>query len=108
MRLPYLKSWDKTPITVTMTGEMDDNGAPETLAEYEGLCNFTSKTTTVRSPDGELVKLGGILTIKGDIAPSVPYIKGYATIHDQERVIYNSEKVLNPDGSVNHTRLELL
>lgn len=110
MRLSYLKSWDKTPIIVDVTeSEIDENGAPIIVGGYVGTCNFMRTTKTVRAKDGQYVTLGGILTIKGDIFPSLPVITGTAKINGGEaQNIYSSQKVLNPDGSVNHTQLELI
>lgn len=109
MKLPYFKSWDKTPIVVEIAQEgMDENGVPLTAVIFDGLCNFTGKTKSVMTAEGKYVNLGGMLTVHGDIAPNIPNITGTATINQKARKIHNSEKVLNPDGTVNHTRLELL
>ena len=110
MRLPYLKSWDKTPIIVDVTETgIDENGAPIVAGGFVGTCNFMRTTKTVRSSDGQYVTLGGVLTIKGDIFPALPVITGTAKINGgAPQNIYSSQKVLNPDGSVNHTQLELI
>lgn len=111
MKLPYLASWDKTPITVNVTDPLNpinDNGGQNYLLEWEGKCNFTGTSKTVRMKDGSWVNLGGVVTIKGDIAPQYEAITGTASVGGIPRNIHSSNKVLNPDGSVNHIRLELL
>jgi hypothetical protein len=109
MRLPYLPSWDNVPVLVTMKTEgIGENGEPEVLGQYDGKCNFVHKTKTAVGKDGRTVSLGGYLTIRGDIAPTIPLVTGEVVVDGRSRKIHSSEKVRNPDGSVNHTRLELL
>lgn len=108
MRLPYLKSWDNTPVVVELTAEgIDENGSTPVIDTFVGKCNLTNKTKTVRGKDGLTVNLGGVLTIRGDIAPAIPSLTGSVTVEGRKRDIFQGEKVRNPDGSVNHTQLEL-
>lgn len=107
MKLPYLKFWDNVPVTVSISDGITENGAPNLVASYTGKCNFDEKTKRTRTPDGMLVELAGVITIGKDIAPSLDIIDGEVTIGTKTWSIYSAARPRNPDGTINHTRLEL-
>ncbi len=108
MRLPYLKSWDNTPFKVSMTEGIDDNGAPNVVGTYEGMCNYNEKTKTVRAADGQLIQLAAVLTVGCDIAPTLKNIEGEVEVAGKKWKIHTSSRGRNPDNTVHHTRLELM
>lgn len=108
MKLPYFSAWDVTPVAVSLTQGIDDNGAPLVVATYTGNCNFSEKAKTIRSADGQNVRLNGSLTIRGDIAPALGVLEGRVEINGADWNIYNGTRFRNPDGTVNHTKLELV
>ena len=108
MKLPYLEFWDVTPVTVTITNGIDENGAPAVVATYVGNCNYSEKSNYALSSDGQRTKLSGTLTIGCDIAPSVGIVEGTVTINGVTNKIFGGSRPRNPDGTVNHTTLELI
>lgn len=108
MKLPYLKSWDRTPVIITITDGIASTGEPNEVASYTGKCNYSEKAKTVRNSDGQYIQLGAIITIGCDIAPSVPVLAGDVEIAGKVWKIFRGDRPRNPDQSVNHTRLELI
>ena len=107
--LPYLDAWDTLPCTITLMGEVGEDGAPEVVGEWSGKVNFSEKAKRVQSADGLWIKLAGVIHVKGDILPGVQFVEGIAAIEGYpERLIIGYSRPRNPDGSVNHTRLELI
>lgn len=109
-KLPYLRFWDNTPVVVDIgdgNNSIDENGVPITSLPYSGKCNLDEKTRVVRDADGVTVELSGVITIGKDIAPSLATITGKVTIGERKYTIHASSRPRNPDGTVNHTRLEL-
>lgn len=108
MRLPYLKIWDNMPVVVTITEGIAETGEPNVLGTYTGMCNYNEKTKTIRTSDGQFVNLNAVLTIGANIFPNSPTIEGSVEIVGKIWKIYSSSRGRNPDGSVQHTRLELM
>jgi hypothetical protein len=111
MKFPYLKNWDNNPFYVEITDGIDDNGAPKVVTTYTGLCNFSEKSKTIRDKDGQWVQLNASLMIGKDIAPEVPVLVGHVYLPDsngRQWKIWKGSRVRNPDGTVNHTVLELM
>lgn len=108
MKLPYLKFWDNTPITVSMTSGMDENGEEKVVGVFSGLCNYNQKNTTRLDADGQLVTLNGTVYMEGDIFPDLPYITGKVVVDGNEWNIYTASRPANPDGTIHHTKIELI
>lgn len=109
MKFPYLDQWDNADCKVSiMDTEPSENGDFPVLSTYEGRCNLSEKSRTVRSPDGEYVRLSCVIHIKGDIAPNLVTFSGKATVNGKEMLIETVDRPRNPDGSVHHTRLGLI
>lgn len=108
-KLPYLKQWDVTPCKIELSTEFGEDGGPEITATWEGLVNFSEKVRRVQDADGQWVQLSGVIHVKGDILPGEIFEDGTATVAG-----YGAKRILsytrprNPDGSVNHTRIELI
>lgn len=110
MKLPYLPFWDVTPIKVYITdGSLNQQGEPNVLSEYAGLANVSPRVSTQQNSDGVYVKVSGTtVRIGKDVAPSVQKLSGYVLLEGEMHAIVSSSRPRNPDGSVNHTRLELM
>lgn len=108
-KLPYLTMWDVTPCVLKMHQGLDIDGSPKVVDTWEGLVNFSEKAKRIQDKDGLWVELAGVIHVKGDIFPDKPYQEGVAIVAGQpERRIVGYSRPRNPDGTVNHTRLELI
>jgi hypothetical protein len=109
MKFPYLSQWDNAVCKVSITDtKPSENGDFPVIKTYEGKCNLSEKARTVRSVDGEYVRLNCVLHIQGDIAPDLASFTGKATVNGREMLIETVDRPRNPDGSVHHTRLGLI
>ena len=109
MKFPYLDSWNNADCEVFITGtEPSENGDFPVLYTYKGECNLSEKSRTIRSADGEYVRLSHTLHIKGDIAPALATFSGKAVINGNTMLIESVDRPRNPDGTVHHTRLGLI
>lgn len=109
MNFPYLSQWDNATCVVIITDtEPSENGDFPTKGTYEGSCNYSEKSRTVRNSDGEYVRLSSVIHIKGDIAPNMSTFSGKATVNGREMLIETVDRPRNPDGTVHHTRLGLI
>ncbi|MFT4146424.1 MAG: hypothetical protein QM644_18425 [Mobilitalea sp.] len=111
MKYPCLvdKRFCKTDITVAITPEgVNKYGEPhEPVLIYEK-CSYQDTAKTVLTPEKILIQLTGIALFPGDIAPNLPTLSGgTAIVYGVERIIFRGTKARNPDGSVNHCKLEL-
>lgn len=108
-KLPYLKQWDVTPCEITLHGGLDEDGGPEVIGSWKGLVNYSEKARRVQDKDGQWIQLAGVIHVKGDILPDVQFEDGIAKVEGYpERRIIGYSRPRNPDGTVNHTRLELI
>jgi hypothetical protein len=108
MRLPYVKSWDNTPFVAYLTNGITENGEPNVVGTYTGACNYNERLHTIRTSDGQLIQLKAVLVAGCDIAPNLDVIEGYVEIAGTTWNIYSSSRGRNPDGTVHHTKLELM
>lgn len=104
----YFGVWDKTPVIITITNGMDENGAPMVVATYNGLCDYTEKSRHTLNRDGEWMRINGVLTIGCDIAPGVTVLEGYVEISGVTSQIFRGIRQRNFQGAVNLTKLELI
>ena len=109
MNFPYLDQWDNAfcKVSITDTVPSEDGDFPVLLV-YEGKCNLSEKSKTVRSTDGSYVRLSCVLYIRGDIAPDLSQFTGRAEVNGKEMLIETVDRPRNPDGTVHHTRLGLI
>ena len=109
MKFPYFSQWNNAVCKVSITDtKPSENGDFPVIKTYEGACNLSEKSRTVRSADGEYVRLSCVLHIQGDIAPDLASFSGKATVNGKEMLIETVDRPRNPDGSVHHTRLGLI
>jgi len=108
-KLPYLNIWDVTPCSIKIEGGMSEDGEPVELASWSGKVNYSEKAKRVQDKDGRWVQLAAVIHVKGDIIPGVVFKGGVVTITGlPARTITGYARPRNPDGTVNHTRLELI
>lgn len=109
MKFPYLSQWDNADCKVSITAtEPSENGDFPVLSTYEGKCNLSEKSRTVRSTNGQYVRVSSVIHIKGDIAPDMPEFSGSVKLNGMTKKIETVDRPRNPDGSVHHTRLGLI
>lgn len=96
-----------TEVKVKFLGDLDVEGAEEILCEFSGKCNIQIKTKQRLTADKRLVTINAVALFDGDIAPDISNPKGTLELNAKEYRIYSIAKELNPDGTVNYTRLEL-
>lgn len=109
MKFPYLKQWDNAECKVLITDtKPSENGNFPTLGTYEGGCNLSEKSQTVRGNNGQYIRLASVIHIKGDIAPDLPEFSGSVVVNGITRKIESVARPRNPDGTVHHTRLGLV
>lgn len=88
--------------------ETGEDGAPASIVNWSGTCNYQDKAKKVYTSEKVLVEVTGTCLIPGDIAPDLDVISaGKVTIMGTNRDIAIGTKARNPDGSVNYTQLEL-
>ncbi|MFQ7574996.1 MAG: hypothetical protein ACLRLD_06265 [Lachnospira sp.] len=104
-----LKQFCKTDIEVTLDREgRDKYGSQLEPVKWSGKSNYQDSARTVLTAQKELIQLSGAALIPGDIAPGLSVISGGTIkVCGVERKIYKGNKVRNPDGSVNYTRLDV-
>jgi len=111
MKFPYMSHWDNAECEVHIHDcEPSENGDFPMKSSYVGKCNLSEKSRTVRSTDGEYVRLSCVLHIKGDIAPGLAVFSGKARVNGNDKwmLIESVDRPRNPDGTVHHTRLGLI
>jgi hypothetical protein len=99
---------DITPVVVSITNGIADDGSPNIVAEYSGKCFFDGSAKRIRNSDGSFTNLVGKAFFGRDIAPSVSFLEGHIEILSKRFKIYKGSKLFNPDGTVHHVELELV
>ncbi|MDO5402978.1 MAG: hypothetical protein Q4F11_06020 [Eubacteriales bacterium] len=104
-----LARYCKTPVKVKIEQEgINEYGDKLPKISWIGQCNYQSKGRTVLTADKKLIQLSGRALIPGDICPELPEITaGTIEVDGVVRTIYQGAKERNPDGTVNHTRLDV-
>lgn len=105
LKLPFPEFLANTDIEVVQTGTNTD-GEYEENSIYKGKCIYLDKSKQVLNAEKQLVTISGRATIKGDINPG-KVIEGYVIVNGAKKSIYNTERPLNPDGSVFSTEVIL-
>lgn len=109
MKFPYLSQWDNAECRILITAvKPSKNGDFPVVNTYEGRCNLSEKSRTVRGTDGQYVRLASTIHVRGDIAPDMPEFSGSVVINGVTRKIESVDRPRNPDGTVHHTRLGLI
>lgn len=108
MKLPYFKElWDVIDATITLYGGLGEDGGPEIAGSWTGKVNLSEKVRRVQDRDGQWIALSGVVRVGGDVLPDVQFDNGEVTIGDVTHQIVSYSRPRNPDGSVNHTRIEM-
>lgn len=107
MKLPYFKQWDVTPCVITLYAGLTEDGAPAEAGSWTGNVNYSERVRRVQDRDGQWIALSGVIHVKGDILPDVVFDNGTAEVEGRVARIVSYSRPRNPDGSVNHTRIEL-
>jgi hypothetical protein len=105
-KLPYL--WQDNIDNITVTngkGEIED-GHEVYKTIYTGPCNFSQTSKKIQNKEGLWVPLAGVIHIKGDIDTTSDVISCKVNINGNE-YRGNGHKIRNPDGSINHVRIDL-
>lgn len=93
---------------VVESDDLNENGTPKTLVEWNGKCNYQNKAKKVWTSDKVIVETTGTCLIPGDIAPELSIIpSGIVTIFGLDHELFQGIKARNPDGTVNYTQLDL-
>lgn len=93
--------------TCRVVKESDGVFGPTELELHNGKAIYDPKGKSVMTAEKQLIQLTGKFVLKGDINPSEPVFRGYVEFNGQKRQIYETLKVLNPDGSVYSTEVML-
>lgn len=107
MKLPY-PNIDNIPIKIILINGIDRNGVPKVIEEIETKCTLNEKNLYIRNADGKLIRLESRVYIGRDIAPEQMIIEGKVELGGKTYNIYRTARPRNPDGSVHHTKLELI
>lgn len=109
MKFPYLSQWDNAECEVLITDtKPSENGDFPIKHTYSGKCNMSEKSRTVRSTNGEYVRLACVVHIQGDIAPNMATFSGKVIFQGKTLLIETVDRPRNPDGTIHHTRLGLI
>ena len=133
-KLPFPNWLLNTDCTITLNSEgVGRNGEPIVAVTWTGKCIFSEKEKTVIDAEGKKTVLLGEVIVKGDIAPdlksisdgqitisdvvyvngelfinSVPVSDGKISINGKPYKIHKGYRPRNPDGSIHHTKFEVM
>lgn len=108
-KLRYPEFADVTPATIVLDGEPTQDGSDSPALTWTGNVNLSEKGRRVQDKDGRWVSLACVIHVKGDIFPGTEFKGGRVTVGDYtNREIVNYKRPRNPDGTVNHTRIEVI
>lgn len=106
-RLNYPKWFDQVPCKVCLT-QQDEDGEEVVFFSFEGKCNYQESNIDRQTTRGEYEHISGVIRSKGDIFPGVNDVSsGFAEINGLTIAIAEVDRVRNPDGSINHTKIIL-
>ena len=108
-KLRYPEWADVTLATIVLDGEPTESGADNPALTWTGNVNLSEKGRRVQDKDGRWVSLACVIHVKGDIFPGVEFKGGRVTAGAYtSREIVSYQRPRNPDGTVNHTRIEVI
>lgn len=99
-----------TPCHIIINQEgITEDGEPIEEIAIDTKCIYSEKAHNIMDAEKRIIRLEGYIIVDGDIAPSLPVIAdGTVDINARVYKIYRSERPRNPDGSIHHTKLELM
>jgi hypothetical protein len=112
MKWPQLvpESSCHTPIVVSITDGITEDGAPNVVGTWSGNCNYSEKQKQILDAERRLITLEATALFPGDIFPDQEKLEGKVVLGGGSIAwtIYHGSRARNPDGSVNFTQLELM
>lgn len=97
----------KTRIDIVLQAGETEDGAPAYIEAFSKKCNFQTKSVLTYKGERSDDNYTATALFDGDIVPSGIPIAGRATVNGTEYEIMGYQRNLNPDGTVNYTRLDL-
>ena len=83
------------------------DGHEKIISEYEGPAYYSPSSKRVQNSEGVWIALAGFVYLKQDICPDLIEFSGKVKINNSQFYQFRGMKSLNPDGSVNHVKLEV-
>lgn len=108
MKLPYPKHLDRTPVTAYIGTGISGDGVPVVTTTWTGKCRFEESSKQAHDTDGKIITLNAKVYMHGDIASSEKVLGGKVVIGGNTYRIFSGKRLMNPDGTVHHTELELM
>lgn len=88
---------------------ISEEGEPLKALSINKKCIFRERDKTIYNSEGQKVILNGEVLIEGDIAPDLNSVAdGTVSLNGKRYKVYAGYRPRNPDGTVNHTKLELM
>ncbi|MBQ7595144.1 MAG: hypothetical protein IJU45_00600 [Clostridia bacterium] len=107
-KLKFPRPLAVTPCTVTIQSDsINADGEQDNILSDTFRCIYDEKSRRVITRDGKEVMSSSTVIIEGDIAPGYDISSGTVRVNGSDYLILNAARLRNPDGSVNHTELEL-
>jgi hypothetical protein len=89
--------------------EISEDGDFNKVLSINKQCIYQEKTERRLEPNGKEIILNGIILVKGDLNPIIKTLSmGKVKIGSKEYTIHKGYRIFNPDGTVNHTKLEII
>ncbi|MBP5261267.1 MAG: hypothetical protein J6Z43_03965 [Clostridiales bacterium] len=110
-KLRYPEFADVTSCSIVFTGGPSQFGDDSVLSTCEGKVNWSEKAQKVQDKDGNWIKLSGVIHVGKDLLDGIAddVTGGRVTIAGLiNREINAINRPRNPDGTVNHTRIEVI
>lgn len=94
---------------VIYSDEISEDGGFNEVLSINKQCIYQEKTEKRLEPNGKETILNGIILVKGDLNPNIKTLSiGKVKIESKEYRIHKGYRIFNPDGTVNHTKLEII
>ena len=94
---------------VIYSDEISEDGGFNEVLSINKQCIYQEKTEKRLEPNGKERILNGIILVKGDLNPNIKTLSmGKVKIESKEYTIHKGYRIFNPDGTVNHTKLEII
>ena len=108
-KLPFPeKLFNATATAVIEQEGISETGAPLETVQVSAKCIYQEHTYLVITDNGRKVISSAKVIFKGDIAPGLKTVsQGTVTINEKTYDISVGHRIMNPDGSVFETELEL-
>ena len=94
---------------VIYSDEISEDGGFNEVLSINKQCIYQEKTEKRLEPNGKEIILNGIILVKGDLNPNIKTLSiGKVKIESKEYTIHKGYRIFNPDGTVNHTKWEII